>query len=478
MYHAEQFYIDGTWVEPIGTSVRLVMDPATEIEVGKIALGVQADVDRAADAAKRAFEHYSRYSVAERRTVIERIIAVYERRYDEVASIVSREMGAPISLAKQEHAADGLVHLRQMLSTLDSFQFEESRPDGVVVHEPIGVCGLITPWNWPINQISCKVVPALGAGCTMILKPSELAPFSAHLFAEIFDEAGVPPGVFNLVDGDGPGVGRALARHPDIAMISITGSNRAGVAVAEAAAPTVKRVSQELGGKSACILLPGVDMRRAARDVASRVFRNSGQSCAALTRLLVPVAERDSAVAGAVEAALAVRVGEPSDPETTMGPIANRAQFERVKRYIQSGVSEGATLMTGGLESPNGLSKGFYIRPTVFADVECEMTIAQEEIFGPVICIMTYRDEDHAVEIANGTKYGLSGAVRSPDLESGERVARRLRTGMVHINNTAPADDAPFGGYKQSGNGREWGAYGLQEFLEIKMLFGAKARYS
>ena len=470
-----RFYVGGAWVDPIGRDTVPVVDPSTEETIATIALGEAADVDRAVAAARAAFESFSTTSVAERIALLERIAAVYATRMEEIAATVSREMGAPISIARGSHAPQGLAHLTEMIAVLRDFPFAKQRETTRIVREPIGVCGLITPWNWPLNQIACKVAPALAAGCTVVLKPSEMAPLNALIFAEILHEAGVPPGVFNLVNGAGPAVGEALARHPDIDFISITGSNRAGVAVAKAAADTVKRVAQELGGKSACIVLDDADAGAVAHEITLRTLRNSGQSCAALTRLLVPAGREAEAMAAAREAAASVLVGDPRLEETQMGPVASLAQYRRVQDYIAAGIEEGAKLVAGGLGRPDGMTRGAFVRPTVFAGVTPAMRIAQEEIFGPVLCIMPYTDEDDAVRIANATRYGLSGAVRSPDRARAIRVARRLRTGMVHVNATQPDYGAPFGGYKQSGNGREWSAYGLEEFLETKALFGVTA---
>jgi aldehyde dehydrogenase (NAD+) len=475
MFHAGGFYIGGAWVAPHGRDRSVVVNPATEEPFAEIVLGDETDVARAVAAARGAFETYSQTSVADRIALLERILAVYTSRQEEMAQIVSREMGAPIAIARGAHAPQGIGHLEAAIAALKEHPFEVRRPTARIVQEPIGVAALITPWNWPVNQVACKVAPALAAGCTMVLKPSEIAPLNAHLFAEILDEAGVPPGVFNLVDGAGPVAGEALARHPDIDMISITGSNRAGIAVAKAAADTVKRVAQELGGKSACILLDDVDIEVESRAVAARVFRNSGQSCAAWTRLLVPAAAQDAAIAGARAAAAAVIVGDPSDEATMMGPVASMTQYERVQGYIRKGIAEGAIVAAGGPDRPDGLTRGAFVRPTIFAHVRPQMVIAQEEIFGPVLAIIPYRDEDDAVAIANGTIYGLSGAVRSPDGKRALAVARRLRTGMVHVNETVTDYGAPFGGYRRSGNGREWGAYGLEEYLETKAIFGKDA---
>jgi aldehyde dehydrogenase (NAD+) len=369
----------------------------------------------------------------------------------------------------------GLGHLTQMVKVLESFKFEELRGATLLRKEPLGVCGMITPWNWPMNQIACKVAPALGAGCTMVLKPSELAPLCAHLFAQILHEAGVPPGVFNLVDGDGPTVGAAIASHPDVAMVSFTGSTRAGIAVAMAAAPTVKRVTQELGGKSAYIILDDADFEAAVKDGAQSCFRNSGQSCNAPTRMLVARAKMAEAAAIAKRIAEATKVGDPLAKETNLGPLASKAQFEKVQSLIARGIDEGAELVAGGLGRPEGIANGYFARPTVFAEVRNAMIIAREEIFGPVLCIIGYEDEEDAVRIANDTPYGLSGYVASKDIDRARRVARRMRTGNVHINGARPDFAGCFGGYKQSGNGREWGEAGLEEFLELKAVFGYTA---
>src|SRR5271155_785505 len=390
----------------------------------------------------------------------------------EMAETISLEMGAPPWLAKAAQAPAGLAHFAEMVTVLGHFRFEESKGATLLRKEPVGVCGLITPWNWPMNQIACKVAPALAAGCTVVLKPSELAPLSAYLFSQILDEAGVPPGVFNLVNGDGSTVGAAISSHPDIAMVSFTGSTRAGIAVATAAAPTVKRVTQELGGKSANIILDDADFASAVKEGAQACFRNTGQSCNAPTRMLVPRSRMAETVAAAKEAADATRVGDPLTKGVNLGPLASKAQFEKVERLIKKGVEEGAKLIAGGPGRPNGLTKGYFVNPTVFADVRNDMTIAREEIFGPVLCIIPYENEDDALRIANDTSYGLSGFVTSRDPDRARSVARRIRSGNVHINGARPDFAGCFGGYKQSGNGREWGEAGLEEFLELKAVFG------
>lgn len=400
------------------------------------------------------------------------VIAAYERRMDEIAMAISLEMGAPITLARQAHAVAGLSHLRQTAEVLAGYAFDEVVNRTRVAREPIGVCGLITPWNWPMNQIACKVAPALAAGCTVVLKPSETAPLSALLFAQVLHEAGVPPGVFNLVNGDGPGVGAAMAAHADIDMVSFTGSTRAGVAVAKAAADTVKRVAQELGGKSPCIVVDGVDLPATIRQAALQCFRNTGQSCNAPTRLLVPGHLHDAATAIAVDVAQSLRMGDPRDAATTLGPVANAVQYAKVRECIANGLHEGARLATGGLARPAGLDQGYFVLPTVFANVRNTMAIAREEIFGPVLCILPYGTEEEAVAIANDTVYGLSAYVSAPDLAHARRIARRLRAGMVHLNGARADHAAPFGGYRQSGNGREWGRMGFEEYLEAKSMFG------
>lgn len=472
MYDHRRFFIDGEWVAPAGRAEQRVIDPASETVIGKVLLGTPDDVDRAVAAARRAFESYSRSSREDRLELLARIVRIYEANIPRLARTVSDEMGAPIELATQAQAGSGFRHLSTALAVLEEFEFEERLGSTVVHREPIGVCGLITPWNWPLNQIACKVAPALATGCTVVLKPSELAPLSAHVFAEILIEAGVPNGVFNLVDGDGPTVGHAVASHPDIDMVSFTGSTRAGVLVARAAADSVKRVAQELGGKSANVILDDADLDASVTNGVTWMMTNSGQSCNAPTRMLVPEALHDDAVAIAASVAATLTVGDPKVPGVRLGPVANKAQYERVQELIAKGIAEGARLAAGGLGRPEGLDRGYYIRPTVFANVRNDMTIAREEIFGPVLSILPYRDEDEAVRIANDSVYGLSGHVHSRDLERARRVAKRLRTGMVHLNGAARDPRAPFGGYKHSGNGREWGREGFREFLELKAVMG------
>ncbi|HUE44436.1 MAG TPA: aldehyde dehydrogenase family protein [Candidatus Sulfotelmatobacter sp.] len=472
MKDARQFYIDGKWVAATKPRDFPVINPATEEQIATISLGSAADVDKAVAAAKRAFESFSETTLEQRRELLQRIVAVYKAKSQEMAQAISSEMGAPLAFAKAAQVGAGLAHFLEILRVLDHFAFEEVRGTTLFRKEPIGVCALITPWNWPMNQVVAKAAPALAAGCTMVLKPSELAPLSAYLFAQILDEAKVPAGVFNLVNGDGPTVGAALSTHPDIAMVSFTGSTRAGVAVATAAAPSVKRVTQELGGKSANIILDDANFAAAVKEGAVSCFRNTGQSCNAPTRMLVPKSRMAEAAEAAKQAAVETQVGDPLAATTNLGPLSGQAQFEKVARLIQKGIDEGAKLVAGGAGRPEGLTKGYYARPTVFVDVHNDMTIAREEIFGPVLCIIPYEDEDDAVRIANDTPYGLSGFVTSGDLEHARRVAKRIRSGNVHINGARPDFAGCFGGYKQSGNGREWGEAGLEEFLELKTVFG------
>jgi len=471
MGHRTQFYINGEWVEPT-TDTRLdVINPATEQPIAEIALGGTEDVNRAVEAAVAAFETYSQTTREERVDLLTRIADIYKGRISDVAKAISEEMGAPMSLAMAAQAPAGLGHFLSTISVLKRFEFEQDIGSSRIVREPAGVCGLITPWNWPINQIACKVAPALAAGCTMVLKPSEVAPFNAILFAEILDEAGVPAGVFNLVNGDGPTVGAAISSHPDIDMVSFTGSTRAGIDVARNAAVTVKRVAQELGGKSANIILDDADFAASiSRDVFG-VCNNSGQSCNAPTRMLVPNARMDEAAEIAKTAAANVKVGDPNSSETTIGPVVSEVQFDKIQGLIEKGIEEGARLEIGGPGRPDGLNAGYYVKPTVFSHVTNDMTIAREEIFGPVLSLIGYENDDDAVKIANDTAYGLSGYI-SGESERARNVARRIRTGNVHLNGAPPDNKAPFGGYKQSGNGREWGQYGFEEFLEVKAILG------
>ena len=471
-----QFYIDGKWVDPVTPTTMDVINPATEEVCGRISLGSAADVDLAVAAAKRAFPTYSQSTREQRLELLQAILDEFAKRHDEIAEAIMDEMGAPWGLAKHAQAASGPQHIKAAMRALKTFDFEETNRTTLIVKEPIGVCGLITPWNWPMNQIAVKVAPALAAGCTMVLKPSEIAPFDAMLFAEILDSAGTPAGVFNLVNGDGPGVGTALSQHPDVDMMSFTGSTRAGVLVAQNAAPTVKRVAQELGGKSANIVLDDADFEEAVKSGAGDCFENTGQSCDAPTRLLVPKDRIDEAAALAAAVAAATIVGDPRDEKTQVGPLVSAQQWDKVQSMIQKGIDEGATLVAGGTGRPDGLDKGYFAKPTVFANVSNDMTIAREEIFGPVLSIIGYEDDDDAVRIANDTPYGLSGYVSSSNLDRARSIAARMRTGMVHINGAHLDSSAPFGGYKQSGNGREWGAHGMDEFLEVKSIYGYEAR--
>ncbi len=472
MQQSRQFYIDGAWVDPTSPKEFPVLSPATEEPIGTISLGDKADVDKAVAAARRAFPSFSETTREERLELLGKIGAAYQTHYEEMAETISREMGAPLWLSKAAQAAAPLGHLAAAMEVLKSYAFEVKRGKTLMRREPIGVCGLITPWNWPVNQIACKVLPAIAAGCTMVLKPTEIAPLSAILWTQILHEAGVPKGVFNLVNGDGPTVGEAIAAHPDVDMVSFTGSTRAGVAVAIAAAPTVKRVTQELGGKSANIILDDADLGVAVTGGVRGCFTNSGQSCNAPTRMLVSKKRHDEALGIAKEVADSMRVGDPFADGTMLGPVVSEAQFEKIQRLIQRGIDEGATLAAGGTGRPDGLSRGYYVKPTVFGGVRNDMTIAREEIFGPVLSILPYDSEDEAVKIANDTVYGLSSYVTSGDLERARKVAKQMRAGNVHLNGAQLDFGAAFGGYKQSGNGREWGEAGFEEYLELKAVFG------
>jgi aldehyde dehydrogenase (NAD+) len=469
-----QFYIDGAWVDPASPRTIDVVDPATEEAFARVSMGSAADVDRAVTAARRAFESFSRTTPKQRVDLLGSIVATYQKHAAAIADAIHHEMGAPMWLAKTAQVPSGLGHFGATLKALTDFAFEVPRGRNMIRYEPVGVCGLITPWNWPMNQIACKVAPALAAGCTMILKPSEIAPLSTVVFAQVLHEAGVPAGVFNLVQGEGATVGDAMSRHPGIDMMSFTGSTRAGIAVAKAAADTVKRVAQELGGKSANIVLDDADLPKAVKSGLTALFVNSGQSCNAPTRMLVPRSKQDEIAALARTVAENTKVGGVSPG--SLGPVASEAQYKKIQGLIQKGIDEGARLVVGGLGRPEGLTRGFYVRPTLFADVENRMTIAREEIFGPVLVMLPYDTEEQAIEIANDTVYGLSGYVQSGSIERARRVAAQLRTGNVHLNG-APIDfNAPFGGYKQSGNGREWGGeFGIREFLETKAVIGYEA---
>jgi aldehyde dehydrogenase (NAD+) len=474
-YDNRQFYIDGAWVDPIQPKNFEVVNPATELAAGVISMGGAQDVDRAVGAARRAFDGYSRTTPAERLALLERILAAYKAHYDEIAQAISTEMGAPITLAKGAQTRIGIGHLTAMIEVLKIFKFEEMRGSIRLVQEPVGVCALITPWNWPMNQVAAKVVPALAAGCTMVLKPSEYSPFSAIIWAKVMHEAGVPAGVFNLVNGDGVSVGAPLSSHREIDMVSFTGSTRAGTEVARSAAASVKRVHQELGGKSPNVLLDDADFERAVKQSVLHVFQNAGQSCNAPTRMLVPAGKLAAVEAIAKRVAATVVVGDPASEQTTLGPVVSKLQFERVEGYIEKGIAEGARLVTGGAGRPEGLAKGYFVKPTIFSNVRNDMTIAREEIFGPVLCILPYQTEEEAVQIANDTPYGLAAYVWSQDNVRARRVGNRIRAGQVALNGASGDMQTPFGGFKMSGNGREWGEFGLRDFLELKAMIGVDA---
>ena len=467
-----QVYIDGQWTAPLSDAVVPFPTPAPEEVVGPVAVGTSGDVDRAVAAAQKAFTAFSVTAPAERRALLLRILELMETRAEELAQAITAEMGSAISFARASQVPFGIAHIRAAAEVLAEYEFIVRQGSTAIVREPIGVCGLITPWNWPLYQITAKVAPAIAAGCTMVLKPSELSPLSAVLFAQIMDDAGTPPGVFNLVNGTGEEVGGAIAAHPGIDMVSITGSVRAGVLVAQAAAPTVKRVVQELGGKSPNILLPDADFERVVPLGVASAFRNVGQSCSAPTRMIVPGERLEEIEALAKRHAQSILVGDPTDPNTVLGPVANKAQFDRVQRMIAVGVEEGAKLLCGGPGRPEGLDQGWFARPTIFSDVRTDMRIAQEEIFGPVLCILPYTSVEEALVIANDTVYGLGGHVQSRDTDRARDVARQIRSGQVHINHPAWDAHAAFGGYKQSGNGREYGVFGLEECLETKAILG------
>lgn len=465
-----QFFIDGDWVDPVELATLDVDNPRTEQVSGRIALGSAADVDKAVRAARAAFPAWSATSREDRLAALGAILGEYQKRTDDLAEAVAEEMGAPPGLAGGPQVNLGLGHLAAAIEALTNFEFESDRGATRVIKEPIGVCGLITPWNWPLNQIAAKVYPALAAGCTMVLKPSEVAPYSGQIFTEIISAAGIPAGVYNMVFGDGPGVGAAISGHPDIDMVSFTGSTRAGIEVARNAAPTVKRVSQELGGKSPNIVLDDEAFAKGVAAGVSAMMLNSGQSCNAPSRMLVPNSRMDEAVAIAREVGAAVTVGDLGD-KTAIGPVASKVQFDKIQGLIQQGIDAGADLVVGGTGRPDGLDTGYYVRPTVFANVTNDMVIAREEIFGPVLCILGYDDLDQAIEIANDTDYGLAGYVWAGDIEKARAVARRIRAGSVAINHAFDIA-APFGGYKSSGNGREWGDFGFHEYLEVKAALG------
>ena len=468
-----KFYINGEWVEPAGRETIDVINPATEEAFATISMGTAEDVDAAAKAARAAFPAWSQSSVEERKTVLQKIMAGIQARACDLAAAITSEMGAPVGLANAAQVPSGLGHFAAILPVLENYKFQETRGSTLIVKEAAGVCGFITPWNWPLNQIACKVAPALAAGCTIVLKPSEVAPINAYILAEIIDECGLPPGVFNLVNGDGPNVGAAISAHPEVDVVSFTGSTRAGREVARAAADGIKRVTQELGGKSANIILDDTaDFGKAVFSGVLNCFGNSGQSCNAPTRMLVPKARMGEAIESAKAAAAKAVVGDPNSEGTSLGPVVSELQFNKINALIEAGIKEGAELIAGGPGRPDGLDKGYFIKPTVFANVTNDMTIAREEVFGPVLTIIGYDDDADAIAIANDTEYGLSGYI-SGEPAHAQQIALQIRTGMVHING-APLDiSAPFGGYKKSGNGREWGLEGFEEYLETKAMMGA-----
>jgi aldehyde dehydrogenase (NAD+) len=470
-----KFYINGSWVEPAANNTLAVENPATLEQCATIAIGSDSDVDTAVAAAKTAFETFSQTSVEERAALLDKIAEVYMTRIGDIAEAIREEMGAPISLASTAQAYAGLAHITEAAKILRNFAFSEDLGAHRVVKEPIGVCGLITPWNWPMNQVTCKVAPALAVGCTMVLKPSEVAPLSSYIFTEIMHEAGVPAGVYNMVNGDGPGVGTALSKHPDVDMMSFTGSTRAGSLVAQNAAPTVKRVTQELGGKSPNIVLDDADLQAAVTRGVLHMYNNTGQSCNAPSRMLIPrgrLAEAEQIAAAVSET---VVVGDTADKDTTMGPVVSKVQWDKIQGLIQRGIDEGAKLVCGGTGLPDGVDAGHYVRPTVFSEANNDMTISREEIFGPVLTMIPYDSEEEAIRIANDTPYGLAGYVQSGDMEHARAVAGKIRAGNIHIIGASGGPDIPFGGYKQSGNGREWGAHGFTDYLEIKAIEGYTA---
>jgi aldehyde dehydrogenase (NAD+) len=469
------FYIDGAWVPPVEPKIWNVINPANEEVSGRISLGSPADVDRAVTAARRALQTYSATTVEDRLALLRRIIEGYNRRRDELAVAMALEMGTPITFSKQAQTNMALFHFEEIVRVLESYEFEHYMGTTLIRREPIGVCGLITAWNWPLSLVTAKVAPALAAGCTVVVKPSEMAPYSSILLAEIFHEAGVPPGVFNLLYGEGPVVGEAIAAHPGVDMVSITGSTRAGIRVATAAAESVKRVTQELGGKSPNIILPSADLEKAISTGVCGCYINNGQGCQSPTRMLVHRSQRDGAVAIAKKTAEGIKIGDPLDPDTQLGPVVNKMQFEKIQGLIESGIQEGATLVCGGTGRPDDFKRGFFVRPTVFANVASDMRVAREEIFGPVLSIQFYESEAEAIEIANDTDYGLAAFVSAGTPEEAYSVANQVRAGRVYINGAAVDRTVPFGGYKRSGNGREYGIFGFEEYLEVKAVLGHKA---
>ena len=467
-----QFYINGNWVDPTSKDTIEVINPANEEVCAHISLGNESDVNKAVEAAQSAFKTFSVTSKNERIDILDSVINTYKKYHNDLADAVTEEMGAPSKLSVQAQAGAGVGHLIEAAKVLKTFEFEEEMSPHKVFKEPIGVCAMITPWNWPLNQITCKVAPALAVGCTMILKPSEVAPLSAYIFTKIIHEAGLPDGVFNMINGDGPGVGTALSKHPGVDMVSFTGSTRAGTLVAQNAAPTVKRISQELGGKSPNIILEDADLEKAVKGGVMHMYNNSGQSCNAPSRMLVPSSKLAEAEAIASEVSQKVVVGDPKAEGTTMGPVVSEVQFKKIQGLIEKGIEEGAKLVTGGPGRPDGLNQGFYVKPTVFSEANNEMTIAREEIFGPVLTMIPYDSEEEAVQIANDTEYGLAAYVQSSDLGRARKIASQLRAGNINLNGAGQTPNLPFGGYKKSGNGREWGAHGFADYLEIKAVAG------
>ena len=467
-----KFYIDGDWVDPIEPNSIPVINPASEESIGNVSIGSKEDVDKAVQAARNAFQSFSKTLVSERVELLTEIRNIYKKRFDDIATAIQTEMGAPNSLARGSQATVGLSHLKTAIRVLENHKFEFKHGSYIVRHEPIGVCGLITPWNWPINQVVSKLAPCLASGCTAVLKPSEIAPLSSMVIAEIFHEAGVPKGVFNLVNGLGPVVGEAMSNHVGIDMMSFTGSTRGGIAVARASANSVKRVCQELGGKSPNIILDDENFKISVSDGVKSCMSNTGQSCNAPTRMLVPKKRYDEALEIAIEANNKIVTGDPGSDKTDIGPLVSEIQYIKVQKLIQSGLDNGANLISGGLGKPQGLETGYYVKPTIFGGVSNDMEIAREEIFGPVLCIITYNDFEDAIDIANDTEYGLAAYVSGADPNELMKYARELNAGQIHLNYGSAGSDAPFGGYKQSGNGREKAEWGLEEYLEVKAIMG------
>ena len=472
MKNSNMFYINGSWVTPESSSLLDVINPSNEQVICQISLANKKDLDLAVMSAKRAFQTFSKFTKQEKIELLDSIINVYKKRMSELASAVTSEMGAPITLSTKAQVPSGLGHLMQAKKNLETFNFEKTINSSLVIREPIGVCGLITPWNWPLNQISCKVAPALAAGCTMVLKPSEIAPLSAIIFSDILDEAGLPDGVFNMINGTGADTGADMSKHPDIDMMSFTGSTYAGISVAKNSADTVKRVTQELGGKSANIILADADFSKAVAKGIFHCMNNTGQSCNAPTRMLVPINKMDEAIEISKATVSKLIVGNPLNKSTTVGPLVSEKQFNSVKSYNKKGIEEGANLITGGIDMPDDINEGYFLNPTIFANVTSDMIVAKEEIFGPVLSIIGYDNEEEAINIANDSNYGLSGYISTESLEKAKEISSKIRTGMIHINYASVDQSLPFGGYKMSGNGREWGEYGIEDYLELKAIIG------